>query len=84
LIGACSFVQDAADCKVALVTSSCGDEAGTLAYHVTALMAASQSQTTCYVRPLTNDFRGDVLVSLFHQGLKSPHSTTHRPFSTKN
>jgi len=45
------------------VTSSCGDDAGKLAYHVTALMT-SESQGTCSIRPLTDDYRGDVWVLL--------------------
>lgn len=46
------------------MTSSCSDAAGTLAYHVTALMA-SESNVTCSVRPLTDDYQGDTLVLLF-------------------
>lgn len=55
------------NCKVALMTSSCGDDAGKLAYHMTALMT-SESPVACPVRPLTDDYRGDMLVLLFFIG----------------
>ena len=43
------------------MTSACGDEAGTLAYHMTALMT-SQSPDACSIRPLTDDYTGDMSV----------------------
>ena len=45
------------------MTSSCGDDAGKLAYHVTALLT-SESQVTCSIRPLTDDYKGDTSVLL--------------------
>jgi len=47
------------------MTSSCGEDAGTLAYHMTAALMTSQSPDTCPVRPVTDNDRGDTSVLLF-------------------
>ena len=59
-----SFVQEAVDCQVALVTSSCGEPAGELSYHISALTTSNSSQFTCVIDPLTDHYAGDTLLLL--------------------